>query len=65
MPYKKFNEDSYIKDLESAPLHVSSIFEDVDDQMWFHNTMLAEIINEHAPMKKKKTTKEAITLYEW
>ena len=52
--YKNYAEESYLHDLRCAPLHVSSIFDDPDDQVWFHNTILKEIIDEHAPMKQKK-----------
>ena len=50
---KNFNEDVYKQDLEIAPFHVSHIFDDVDDKMWFHNNLLANIIEKNAPMKQK------------
>ena len=50
---KNFNEDVYKQDLEIAPFHVSQIFDDVDDQMWFHNNLLTNIIEKNAPMKQK------------
>ena len=31
--YKHFNEELYLKDLQSAPFHVSNVFTDVDDQL--------------------------------
>ena len=53
--YKRFNHDNYINDLNSAPFHVSNIFYDVDDKMWFHDALLRQIIDEHAPLKTKRT----------
>jgi hypothetical protein len=52
--YRKMNEGAFINDLASAPLHVSNIFDDPSDQVWFYNTVLNEVIEQHAPLKKKK-----------
>ena len=54
--FKNFNEVFYRNDLETAPFHVSNVFDDVDDQLWFHNTLLLDVIDKHAP-KKQKTIK--------
>ena len=51
--YKDFNENSYLKDLSTAPLHVSEIFNDPDDQMWFHSTLVKQVTDNHAPIKQK------------
>ena len=51
--FKKFNNDIYLKDLQEAPFHVSQIFDDVDDQMWYHNSLLSSIIDRNAPRKQK------------
>ena len=51
--YKRFNETAYLHDLNCAPLHVSQIFTDVDDQYWFFNTLLKQIMDQHAPIKHK------------
>ena len=51
--YKHFNEVMYLHDLECAPFHVSHIFTDIDDQYWFYNTMLKDIIDQHAPIKHR------------
>ena len=54
--YKSFNEEKFVVDLEAAPFHVAGIFDDVtvDDAMWFHDTLLSNVINEHAPLKSKR-----------
>ena len=46
---KNFDEDIYKQDLEIAPFHVSQIFDDVDDKMWFHNNLLSNIIEKMLP----------------
>ncbi len=51
--YRHFNEDTFLNDLECTPFQVSQIFDDVDDQLWFHNKLFDNIINEHAPLKKR------------
>ena len=51
--YKRFNETAYLHDLNCAPLHVSHIFTDVDDQYCFFNTILKQIMDQHAPIKHK------------
>ena len=51
--YKNFCDQDFINDLEAAPFHVSNIFDETDDMYWFHNTLLTNIVNEHAPLKKK------------
>ena len=38
------------------PQHLSTfsqVFDDVDDQLWFHNTLLSEIINKNAPRNQR------------
>jgi len=53
--YKSFDENSYINDLIAAPFHVSEIFDEVDDKMWYHNVLLRQVIDIHAPLKTKRT----------
>ena len=51
--YKNFDDEKFVEDLYNAPFHVSKMFDDVDDMMWFHNQLLSDIIETHAPSKKK------------
>ena len=51
--FKHFNDKAYQDELEIAPFHVSQTFEDVDDQLWFHNKLLLEIIDRNAPLKQR------------
>ena len=51
--YKRFDEDAYVNDLSNVPYHVCDIFDDVDDAYWFYETLTKQVIEEHAPLKKK------------
>ena len=52
--YKKFNENCFRSDVHNAPFHVADIFDDCDDSYWFHERLLADVIESHAPIKRKK-----------
>ena len=51
--YKHFNEDDFTQDIAKAPFQVGEIFDDIDDKMWFYNNLLINVIETHAPMKRK------------
>jgi exonuclease III len=51
--YRKFNNDAFVRDLSYAPLDVCNVFDDVDDAMWAYDTLLNDVLNEHAPVKSK------------
>ncbi len=36
-----------------APFHVGEVFDDVDNQYFFFNTMYSNITNEHVPLKTR------------
>ena len=48
-----FNEDDFTQDIAKAPFQVSEIFDDIDDKIWFYNNLLINVIETHAPMKRK------------
>ena len=52
--YKQLNEKQLQMDLETAPWHVSSIFESIDDQYFYWHSLLNSIINDHVPLKKMR-----------
>ena len=52
--YKKFDVHSYQQSLSSAPFAVAEIFDDVNDAYHFTQSLMNEIINEHAPLKQKR-----------
>ena len=51
--YKNFSDKDFTNELNAAPFHVANIFDNVDDMLWYHNTLLTDIINAHAPLKQK------------
>ena len=51
-------------DLDMAPWHVSTIFDSIDDQYSYWDTLLASIINDHAPLKKNESACEGRTIYD-
>lgn len=63
-PLKNFCANDYIKDLSSVPFHVSEVFDDPSGQMWFHNKLLVNVINVHAPLKHK-TKNQTCNIHEW
>ena len=52
--YKKFDEEYFKRDIATAPYHVGEIFDDLDDKFWYSKSLIDDIINEHAPLKRKK-----------
>ena len=52
--YKELNERELQTDLKMAPWHVSGIFDSMDHQYYYWNTLLSSIINDHAPLKKMR-----------
>ena len=41
--FKDISENDYPHDLDTAPFHISQVFINVDDQLWFHKTFRSEI----------------------
>ena len=57
--YKNFCEADFVQDLQRAPMHIADIFDDVEDSYWAYETLLHEIVDEHAPQKQKYPKKDA------
>ena len=55
--YKQFNEEHYSEDISQIPLSVCEVFDDPSDNYWMLQTMLKEIMDEHAPLKTMKVYK--------
>ena len=51
--YRNFVEDDNIKDLETLPLSVCDVFDDFDDKYWCYDMLLSDVIDKHAPVKKR------------
>ena len=58
--YKKFNDQSFQDDVGHIPFHVTEVFDDIDDQYWAHSKLLGDVLDEHAPLKKKTIRKNQV-----
>ena len=52
--YKHFREDAYSVDVSKIPTAVCQIFDDPSDNYWALQSLLTDVINEHAPLKTTK-----------
>ena len=55
--YKTLNADALRNDIDQIPFSVCNIFDDVDDSYWAFNKLLREIVDEHVPIKRRRTRK--------
>ena len=51
--YKKFDNNTFVNDLNNVPFDVCNIFDDVNDVMWAYNILLNDTVNLHAPIKTR------------
>ena len=52
--FKNLDENALRHDIETAPLHVAEIFDELDDVCWMQEKLLSAIIDEHIPVKERK-----------
>ena len=57
---KNFNADHFNVDVANIPFQVCEIFDDPDDVMWSYNKLLLNVIDEHAPIKRKVLKKPQV-----
>ena len=50
---KKFDETVFCKEVEMIPFHIAYLFDDVNDIAWCHEHLLPDVIECHAPLKKR------------
>ena len=64
--YKKFNRDQFLCDLASAPFHATQVFDTVtvDDEYWFSESLLLDVVNKHASLSKRVIKQKQIPYYE-
>ena len=55
---KKIDEDSFREDLRTAPWHVGCIFDSIDDQCFYWDSLLKYILDDHAPPDQKEESKK-------
>ena len=51
---KKRDPDKFRYDIETAPFHVASVFDDADDILWAWQYLFTTICDDHAPWKEVK-----------
>ena len=52
--YKNFDDEKFTQDLSEAPWHVGEVFDDLEDHVYYWNTLMANIIDENLPLKKMR-----------
>jgi hypothetical protein len=52
--YARFNQEHFRCDIESAPFHMTTVFDDADDTLWAWQHLFNNICDEHAPWKETK-----------
>lgn len=52
--YKNFDPVKYENLLMKAPAHVGNLFDDVEDKVYYWNTLMQDIVNACFPQKKKQ-----------
>ncbi|KAK2554402.1 hypothetical protein P5673_024107 [Acropora cervicornis] len=50
--YKRMDIHAFKHDLETAPFHIASIFDDPDDRLWAWKILFDDTCNDHAPWKE-------------
>ena len=56
--FKNFDELSYREDIKNAPFSIAHIFEDAQDITWCHESLFADIVQSHAPLKSRLLRKD-------
>ena len=51
--YKKFNEEDFKYEVSCIPYQILDVFDDVDDKFWCYNKLIMNVVDDHAPLKKK------------
>ena len=51
--YKKFNEENFKYDISCIPYQILDVFDNVDEKFWCYNKLIMNVIDDHAPLKKK------------
>ena len=52
--YRRLDQDKFRSDIESAPFHIGSIFDDADDRRWVWQKLYIDTCDEHASWKEVK-----------
>ena len=52
--FKNFDCDAFIEDIKETPFHFASLMDDPNEMWDIWKSLLLEVINKHAPMRKRK-----------
>ena len=52
--FKNFDCDAFIEDIKETPFHFASLMDDPNEMWDVWKSLLLEVINKHAPMRKRK-----------
>ena len=53
--FKNFDEKDFNADVQNIPFHISYVFDDPDDVYWAHEYLFKEVVDQHAPMKERRS----------
>ena len=59
--YKRLDQDKFQSDIESAPFHIGSIFDNADTRLWVWQKLYFNICDEHAPWKQVIVSNKSVT----
>ena len=62
--YKKFDDETFINDVQNIPFSVCDVFDDVDDRLSSFNKLFSDVIDKNAPIKKEILKKTFSSLHE-
>ena len=60
LSYKKFDDETFINDVQNIPFSVCDVFDDVDDRLWSFNKLFSDVIDKNAPIKKSIIKKPSL-----
>ena len=53
-PFKNFDCDAFIEDIKETPFHFAPLMDDPNEMWDGWKSLFLEVINKHAPMRKRK-----------
>ena len=51
--YTHFDEEAFNDAVGVIPFHVAYVFEDINDIYWAHESLLKDVLDEHAPVRER------------
>ena len=52
--FKNFKTDNFLSDLQGVPFQIATVFDDPYDSLWLFSELLTDVLNGHAPTKRKR-----------